>query len=426
MKRNTIEVIIAIFGLGMVVYGAGLKTSLGNAIEAIGFVVGLIGITPWKSYARNYSCNVCGNMFGGGREGAVSKREHLRNSHGDFYKWDVRWGYLTTGVVLFAFVYIIGIGTLVSSVPSFSSFTNWWLIGFLAVLAVFFLDLADFFVVTKKFRNKWLLLHPGEDYGELRVDQEKLSAGVSSWREFTHGQEEYFGGLTSGGLKKKGNFAAGYGVYFTSTRIFGIKTSRWFVVVLVIAALAAIGGATVFSILTGFSPAFSYFVALPIILAIIALGQNRLRFNDPMSIVELEHRKDLEIRREDISEIDLKKPSAFRRGHLAITVKDGKTFTILINQETGVFDRLKGLVSGFSFVPPASWAREKRATINLPSPEYPSDEGTDAGRDMPSSSPGVQDEKHVGKRDFEWCPHCATMLARGTSICPSCGKSISG
>src|SRR2546425_1309658 len=122
------------------------------------------------------------------------------------------------------------------------------------------------------------------------------------------GREEYFGGLMTSGLKKKGNFAVGYGVYFTSQRIIGIKTNRRFVVILILAVLAAVGGASAIGILIGASSAYASFTGLAIILVIIAWGQKRLRFEDPSSIEELERRRDFEIRRENIAEVDLRRP----------------------------------------------------------------------------------------------------------------------
>jgi hypothetical protein len=229
----------------------------------------------------------------------------------------------------------------------------------------------------------------------------------------------------SGGLKKKGNFAGGYGVYFTSQRIIGIKASKWFVVILVLAALAGIGGASAIGILVGTSPAYAYFIALPIIIVLIAWGQRGLRFQDPMTIEELEHRKDFEIRREDISEIDLKNPGVVRRGHLTVTGKAGKGLTVMITQEAGVFERLRGLVAGFSFVPPAAWIKGRPLTTNYPTPDYTYPGKVDNAETGFGGAQGVLDERHVEQRDFEWCPHCATLVTRGTRVCPNCGKMVS-
>src|SRR2546425_1746317 len=407
MKRNTVETVVAFFGLALVYYGAHVEqclhpagqpapnchfTPTGTSIFVIGMIVCLIGIAPWKIYARNYVCQLCGAEFGGGSEGKLSESAHIKNNHPDFYKWDVRWSRWTGIFAIFSFVYIIGIGLLISSLPSLNGLTDWWFIGFVGVMAALLLDLADLHFVTKRFRNKWLLVHPDTREPEtLRIEPEKLSAGVTAWREFTHGQEKIFSGVMSVGLKKKGNFAGGYGVYFTSQRIVGVKASRWFVVILALAALAAIGGVSAIGILVGTSPALAYFIALPIILILIAWGQRRLRFQDPLTLEELERRKDFEIRRENISEIELKKPGVVRRGHLIITAKVGKGFTVMLTQQAGVFERLKGLVSGFSYVPPLAAVKGVPPPTNFPTPqsqEY----------DAQSASDGTQgflDEKHV-------------------------------
>ena len=442
MKRNTIEIIVAFFGLALVYYGVSLdqclyaagqpapnchSTPAGTTIFVVGFIVCWIGIAPWKIYARNYVCQVCGSEFGGGKEGKVAESAHFLDSHPAFYKWNFRWTRWTNVFVVFSFVYIIGVAILIDSVPSLNGLTDWWALGFVGIIAALGLDLADMHYVTKKFRSKWSLSHPEQrDPGTLRVESEKLSAGVAAWNEFTHGQEQYFGGLMAGGLKKRGNLAGGYGIYFTSQRIVGVKTSRWFIVVLIVAALAGIGGAVGIAVLVGTSPALGYFIGFPIIAAIIAWGQRRLRFQDPISVEELDRRKDFEIRRDNISAIDLKKPGVVKRGRMIVTPKTGKGLTLMITQEPGVFDRLKGLVTGFCFVPPSTWTQGSRLTINYPSPSNLDQQGADAVETSHEETQGVLDEKHVEKRDFEWCPHCAAMAPRESRVCPSCGKTISG
>jgi len=441
MKRNTIETVMAFLGLGMVYYSGRINqclaapgqptpdchfTPAGTTVFVVGLIVGIIGIAPWKIYARNYVCQLCGTEFGGGREGKLSRSSHFQSSHPGFYKWDVSWNLWSSIFAIFSFVYIIGVGVLVGILPSLDAFSNWWLLGFVLVGVVLVLDLADLHFVTKMFRNKWLLLHPeGRNLESLLVEQEQLFAGVAAWREFTREKEEYFGGLMTGGLKKKGNFGGGYGVYFTSQRIMGVRTSRWFVVILVLAALAAIGGVSAIGILVGVSPAYAYFIALPIILVIIAWGQRRLRFGDPVSIDELERKRDFEIRREDISQIDLKTPGTIRRGHLIVRPKAGRSLTVMITQEAGVFERLRGLVSGFCFVPPPAWIKGRPLTTNFPKLDYTYAGKVDNAQTESDKAQGVLDERHVEQRDFEWCPHCATMVSRGTLVCPNCGKTVS-
>ena len=441
MKRNTIEIIVAFLGLGMVLYGARINqcsqaagqaasnchfTPTSATIFVVGIVVSWIGIAPWKIYARNYVCQLCGAGFSGGGEGKLSRSAHFQSDHPDFYKWDIIWNRWTTLFSISSFVYIIGAGVLVDTLPTLNAFSDWWLLGFVGVMVGLVLDLVDLHFVTKKFRNKWLLLHPeARNLERLRVEQEKLSEGVTAWKEFTHGQERYLGGLMVGGLKKKGNFAGGYGVYFTSQRIIGVKTSRWFVVILVVAALAGIGGAAVIGILLGTVPVYAYFIGFPIIIVIIAWGEKRLRFQNPLTLEELERRKDVEIRRESISEIDLKKPGVVRRGHLIVTPNAGKGLTVMITQEAGVFERFRGLVSGFCFVPPPAWIKGRPLTTNYPKPDYMYPGKVDNAEAESDKAQGVLDERYIEQSDFEWCPHCATMVPRGTLVCPNCGKTVS-
>jgi len=93
-------------------------TPLGNTLFTVGFVVGFIGIVPWKIYARNYVCQVCSAEFGGGKNGKLSRDSHYMSDHPDFYNWDVRWIRWTDVLALSSFVYIIGGGQLVAAIPS--------------------------------------------------------------------------------------------------------------------------------------------------------------------------------------------------------------------------------------------------------------------------------------------------------------------
>src|SRR5205823_5276720 len=307
MKRNTIETIVAFLGLALVYYGVSLdqclhaagqpapnchSTPAGTTIFVVGFIVCWIGIAPWKIYARNYVCQVCGSAFGGGKEGKVAESAHFLDSHPAFYKWNIRWTRWTNVFVVFSFVYIIGVGILIDSVHSLNGLTDLWALGFVGIIAALALDLSDMHYVTKNFRSKW------------------------------------------------------------------------FMMILIVAALAGIGGAETIAVLVGTSPGLGYFIGFPIIAAIIAWGQRRLRFQDPINVEELDRRKDFEIRRDNISEIDLKRPGVVKRGRMIVTPKTGKGLTLMITQEPGVFDRLKGLVSGFCFVPPSTWTQGRRLTIN--------------------------------------------------------------
>ena len=154
-------------------------TPLGNTLFTVGFVVGFIGIVPWKIYARNYVCQVCSAEFGGGKNGKLSRDSHYMSDHPDFYNWDVRWIRWTDVLALSSFVYIIGGGQLVAAIPSLSAFTDWWVLGFLGVCLALVLDLVDTHFVTRKFQARWLLGHPeGRTLGAFQVEPGNL---VFSW-----------------------------------------------------------------------------------------------------------------------------------------------------------------------------------------------------------------------------------------------------
>jgi hypothetical protein len=427
-RRNTFETLLAFLGLGMVVYGGKIQegTLTGSVVFVVGFVVCWIGIAPWKIYARNYVCPVCRDSFGGGKEGSISESSHLNETHPDFYRWSRIWTHLSVVLMVLLFGLIPTI-VLASSIPSLNGLANWVFLVFVGLGVVLALDFIDFHFVTESYRKKWILLNPEPDEEKdsriLQIGPEKLTEGVAAWNKFTGGREQLFGGLMAAGLKKKGSFASGYGIYFTSQRIIGVKTSRWFVLILIIAALGGIGGGVAISLAIGPISALAYLIAFPIITVVIGWGQRRLRFDDTMTLEELDKRKDFDIRRDNISEIELKRPGAVRRGHLTILPKSGKTVGFLITQEPGLFDRLQGLVSGFSFVPPPTWHKEGLQMSNY---STQSTQDTLSQRDdyLAEELPEVLDEKHVESRDFQLCPHCATMVPRDTTVCPSCGKMI--
>src|SRR5207247_9175218 len=117
--------------------------------------------------------------------------------------------------------------------------------------------------------------------------------------------------------------------------------------------------------------------------------------------------------------IELKRPGADGRGHLTTVAEAGRAVGLLVTQEPGVIDRLQALVAGFSFVPPPTWHKEGRHASDYLTQ---STQATLSQRDnfLAEESPEVLDEKHVESRDFQLCPHCATMIPRATTICPSC------
>ena len=97
---------------------------------------------------------------------------------------------------------------------------------------------------------------------------------------------------------------AGYGVYATSRRIIGVKSRRALFKQLAGAPLGGLVGA--------------------------ALGARLSRDESVRLISELEQKKDLEIERNDISGIELKKPSFTHRGHLVISTFSGDPVKILL------------------------------------------------------------------------------------------------
>src|SRR3989441_1229261 len=175
MKRNTIEIIVAFLGLGMVLYGARINqcsqaagqaasnchfTPTGATIFVAGIVVSWIGIAPWKIYARNYVCQLCGAGFSGGGEGKLSRSAHFQSDHPDFYKWDIIWNRWTTLFSISSFVYIIGAGGPGRNPPILYTISDWWLLGFVGGMGGLVFGLVDLHFVSQKFRNKLLLLYP--------------------------------------------------------------------------------------------------------------------------------------------------------------------------------------------------------------------------------------------------------------------------
>ncbi|RCV64606.1 hypothetical protein C5S53_07840 [Methanophagales archaeon] len=125
-------------------------------------------------------------------------------------------------------------------------------------------------------------------------------------------EEKYISGYKSSNFQKVGQKkigGSGYGIYATNKRIFLVKIS-------VIDSLkdSAKGALLDTLVLSNLSTAMSGKVVRA------------------EAIEDLEDKKDIEILKEDISEIELKKPSAlgFRGGFLKIRTKDGEPLQITI------------------------------------------------------------------------------------------------
>jgi hypothetical protein len=115
-------------------------------------------------------------------------------------------------------------------------------------------------------------------------------------------QEEYLGGFKSPHLVR--GIMRGYELHATTKRLIGVKNRKaggaWLLA-------AGVGGA-VGGVLAG-----------------------RMTPEQTMkTIQELEEKKDLEVSKDQISSIEIKKPSTFTRGHLLVIQKSGETVEVKI------------------------------------------------------------------------------------------------
>jgi hypothetical protein len=140
-------------------------------------------------------------------------------------------------------------------------------------------------------------------------------------------EERYLGGFTSGQLKPMGRGISrrmgGCGLYATSRRIIVVETKKGY-----FDALFALGG------------------IIPVVVA--AAGRR-----DDMSakaIAELEEKKEFEVRKDDISEIEVTKPLAgwikTRIGRLNIALNSGERIEFIIGTEKE-FENTRDLMSVF-------------------------------------------------------------------------------
>jgi len=132
-------------------------------------------------------------------------------------------------------------------------------------------------------------------------------------------EEQYLGGLESGRMKK--GFVAGYGIYATNLRIIGVKSRKALAKGLVGAAIGGVAGAYI--------------------------GMKLSTDQSVKMIQELEERKDFEVSKQNVSRVELKKPSIWRRGHIVITQVTGEAIKVLIVQKKD-FQRLVELMRAFS------------------------------------------------------------------------------
>lgn len=138
---------------------------------------------------------------------------------------------------------------------------------------------------------------------------------ADSWTQgmSTEAEEHLLGGLTSGNLHVKGRTTFGYGIYATNRRIIGVKSMK---------GLWASG-------LFGFAGLW--------------VGRTD---QSAKVIAELETKKDLEIRKENILQMQMKKPQRTRVGYLNILLISGGNITVTIAEKKH-FEVLKNLMAAF-------------------------------------------------------------------------------
>ena len=104
-------------------------------------------------------------------------------------------------------------------------------------------------------------------------------------------EEEYIGGVESSRLVR-GKVLGGYGLYATNKRIIGVKK---------------LGKAIMSGLLTDY-------------------GMLTSKKKSSQSIEELERKKDLEVFKEDISELEMRKPSVWHGGYLKIRTRMARIY----------------------------------------------------------------------------------------------------
>lgn len=143
-------------------------------------------------------------------------------------------------------------------------------------------------------------------------------------------EEIYLRGFTSGKLKR-GMFW-GYGIYATNKRIIGIKSRKG---MLAGALIGGVIGGAVGAVVAG------------------QLGKKLTGDENAKMIKELEEKKDFEISKVQVSQIEVKKPNMWQvrligsgRGHLLIVPKSGEQIKILI-QGNKEFEQSRDLMQAF-------------------------------------------------------------------------------
>jgi hypothetical protein len=138
--------------------------------------------------------------------------------------------------------------------------------------------------------------------------------------------ESYLGGMTTDNLKK--GHMKGYGLYATSRRVLGVQRRKG------VFAGKFVGGL------------FGSAGSMKNLIVSSAVGHALTKDEGVKEIEDLEKHKDFEIRKDDISLIEIKKPGTFKWGHVKIKPKSGKDVTIDMNGQKE-YEYMKVLMNAF-------------------------------------------------------------------------------
>lgn len=153
-------------------------------------------------------------------------------------------------------------------------------------------------------------------------------------------EETYLGGLRSASMSR-GWMKSSYGVYATTTRIFGVGSAISTLAPAIGAGVGGVAGVAVGSA------------------AGTIISQRKTAHEGTDIIEELQQKKDFEISAREISKIELKHPGSFRPGHLLIISASGDNIKVSIQ---------KGLTKGKAFLEVTALIREfckRNPTVQL-------------------------------------------------------------
>jgi hypothetical protein len=151
---------------------------------------------------------------------------------------------------------------------------------------------------------------------EMAQPKEKRLQGISTTEE-----EQFLGGFTSANLHLKGRglSSMGYGIYATNKRIIGVNSKKG----LLQGIGFALGG------VTG--------------IGLVAAGR---KDSSAKTIAQLEEKKDFEVRKQDISQIEVRKPHGLKVGYLNLTLNSGESIKVTIADKKE-FNTVRDLMKAF-------------------------------------------------------------------------------